>query len=281
MIFTMHPVTFRKERAPYMNRQFDKQVKQIKKEEQKLLNRKENSILKASVEPVADKIQSYIPGKLKAALEAAFHKGFLLVFEKGNIYIEKTYDKDKIQLEYDLNDYALGKSAERKYRKRLDKYSKHSQMINSSISVIEGGVLGAFGIGLPDIPLFLSLVMKSVYEIALSYGYDYETEEEKAYILLLICTAMTKQKRQKEFYQKLEALGDSMDCKIMTEINLEDQIKTTAGILSESLLTAKFIQGIPVVGAVGGFVNYNIIRKISKFAGVMYKKRYYMNRQRG
>ena len=52
-----------------MRRQFDKQVKQIKKDEYKLLNKKENPLLKASIEPVADKIQSYIPGKLKTALE--------------------------------------------------------------------------------------------------------------------------------------------------------------------------------------------------------------------
>lgn len=263
-----------------MKRQFDKQVKQIKKEENKLLNKKENPLLKASIEPVADKIQSYIPNKLKTALETAFYKGFRLVFEKGYIYIEKTYDKDKIQLEYDLNNYAIDKVTNRKYLKRLDRYSKQSQMFNSSISVLEGGVLGALGIGLPDIPLFLSLVMKSVYEIALSYGYHYETEEEKAYVLLLICTAMTKQEQQKEFYQKLEKLGEDIDYKIIPEINLDEIIKTTAGILSESLLTAKFIQGIPLIGAVGGLVNYSIIRKISKFAGVKYKKRYYMNKQK-
>ncbi len=255
-----------------MRRQIDQQVKQIKKEENKLLNKKENPLLKASIEPVADKIQSYIPGKLKTALETAFYKGFRLVFEKGYIYIEKTYDKDKIQLEYDLNNYAIDKVTKRKYLKRLDRHSKQSQMFNSSISVLEGGVLGVFGIGLPDIPLFLSLVMKSVYEIALSYGFHYETEDEKAYILLLICTAMAKHEQQKEFYQKLEKLGGDIDDKMI--------IKTTAGILSESLLVAKFIQGIPLVGAVGGFVNYNIIRKISKFAGVKYKKRYYMNKQK-
>lgn len=263
-----------------MNRQFDKQVKKIKREELNLLKKKENFLYKKTIEPVADKIQGYIPGKLKNALETAFYKGFWLVFEKGNIYIEKTYDKDKIQLEYDLNNYAIGKRTEKKYMKRLDRYSIQSQMINSSISVIEGGVLGALGIGLPDIPLFLSLVMKSVYEIALSYGYQYETEEEKAYILLLICTAMTKQERQKEFHQKLEKLGESIDSGIVTEIDLEEHMKTTAAILSEALLTAKFIQGIPLVGAVGGIVNYNIIRKISRFAGVKYKKRYYMNKQK-
>ncbi|WP_394525929.1 EcsC family protein [Lacrimispora sp. JR3] len=261
------------------NRQFDKQMKRIKKEEENLLKKKENSFYKAAIGPVADKMERFIPGKLKAALETAFYKGFRLVFEKGNFYIEKTYDKDKIQLEYDLNNYALGKRTERKYMKRLDRYSMQSQRINSSISVIEGGVLGALGIGLPDIPLFLSLVLKSVYEIALSYGYNYETQEEKAYILLLIRTAMTKQEKQKEFNQKLEELGACIDSGIVSEIDLEESIKTTSSIFSEALLTAKFIQGIPVVGAVGGIVNYNIIRKISRFAGVKYKKRYYMKEQ--
>ncbi len=57
-------------------------------------------------------------------------------------------------MEYDLNNYAIEKRAEKRYLKRLDQHSKQSRLINSSISVIEGGVLGAFGIGLPDIPLF-------------------------------------------------------------------------------------------------------------------------------
>lgn len=261
-----------------MNRQFNKQMKQIKKEEQKLLHQKENRLMQTTITPVVDKIQGYIPNKLKTTLEMAFYKGFWLVFKKGNIYIEKTYNKDKIQLEYDLNNYALGKSSSRKYINKLDRYANQSKRINSSISVIEGGVLGFLGIGLPDIPLFISLIMKSIYEIALSYGYHYETKEEKAYILLLIKVAMTKGERQQEFNQMIDLLGENIDSNIITEIDLEENIKVTANILSEALLTAKFIQGIPFVGAVGGFVNYNIIRKISRYANIKYKKRYFLKK---
>ena len=32
--------------------------------------------------------------------------------------------------------------------------------------------------GLPDIALFTGLMLKGVYEIALSYGFDYDDEEE-------------------------------------------------------------------------------------------------------
>lgn len=121
--------------------------------------------------------------------------------------------------------------------------------------------------------------MKSIYEIALSYGYGYDTNNEKEYVLLLINGAMTNGGKQKEWNRKINELGDSIDQNIITDIDLEEQMKYTAGVLSDALLTAKFIQGIPVVGAVGGIVNYNIIRKINRFASLKYKKRYYLRKQ--
>lgn len=40
------------------------------------------------------------------------------------------------------------------------------------------------------------------------------------------------------------------------------------------MLTVKFIQGIPIIGVVGGVVNYSIIKKIGKYSSLKYKKRY-------
>ena len=37
-----------------------------------------------------------------------------------------------------------------------------------------------------DIPLFTAVLLKSIYEIALSYGFTYETEEEQCFILRII-----------------------------------------------------------------------------------------------
>ena len=45
------------------------------------------------------------------------------------------------------------------------------------------------------------------------------------------------------------------------------------------MLTAKFIQGIPIVGAIGGVVNYSIIKRIGEYASLKYKKRY-LNRKK-
>ena len=257
-----------------MNKILIQQMRQLEKQEQKMLNQPENSLMKTTVSPFMDKIQNKIPVKLKSTLDTAFYKGFQLVFEKGSSYIEKTYNKDKIEMEYDINNYAVDKKFTKRHFKKLDKQSGQSGMLNSTFSILEGGVLGLLGIGLPDIPLFLSVIVKTIYEISLSYGYQYNTAEEKTYILLLICGAITKGEKQKEFDRELELLGEKIDQNIVVDCNTEKQMKVTAGIFSDALITAKFIQGIPIVGVIGGVVNYSILNRVSKYTRIKYKKRY-------
>ncbi len=251
-----------------------KQLNAVLKQENKILEQKENTFIKANLKPIMDKIQEKIPKQLRSILDTAFFKGFQFVFEKGNTYIEKTYDKDKIQLEHDLNNYAIDKYSSREHMKNMDKQSNQSNNFNQSIAFIEGGVLGLLGIGIPDIPLFIAVIMKTVNEIALTYGYHYNTPEEKAYILYLICGAMTKEETQKNYNQKIDLLGQTLDTSNSYEFQLEDVIKETSSILSDTLLTTKFIQGLPVVGIIGGIINPTIINKIGRYAKVKYKKRY-------
>ena len=47
------------------------------------------------------------------------------------------------------------------------------------------------GIGLPDIPVFVGVLLKSVYEVALNFGYSYDTPEEKYFILKMVETALS------------------------------------------------------------------------------------------
>ena len=260
-----------------------KQLENIQEEEQKILNKKENTLLQENsflqgiqgkVLPFMDKLQGKIPPKLISTLDTAFYKSFQLVFEKGNTYIEKTYNKDKYQLEFDLNNYAVDKYTSKKYIHKLDNKSNQSKTLNISLTAVEGTVLGLFGIGLPDIPLFIAVIIRTIDEIALSYGYDYSTDGEKDYMMLIICAAMTKGEVQKDFDFKVDELGRNLETKVEFTVNVVDEMKKTARILSESLLTAKFIQGLPVVGVIGGVVNTYIVAKIGKYAGLKYKKRY-------
>ena len=257
-----------------MNHVYENQIKRLEKKEQRLLQRQESLLFRDKVKPVVNKIQDKIPPKLKSTLDTAFYKGFQLVFEKGTVYIEKTFNKERIEMEHDIKNYALNKQFSKKHVNQLDKHSKQTTLLNTSFSALEGGIMGLLGIGLPDIPLFLSVIMKTIYEVALSYGFRYDTPEEQAYILWLICASVAREEKQLEYRKELDNLSERLDHQIEIDIDLDNQMRDTAAVLSDALLTAKFIQGIPIVGAVGGVVNYTILNRIAKYAGIKYKKRY-------
>ena len=255
----------------------EKELNKINKKEKKLVGKKEGYI-KSKLNPISNKIEEVIPDKLRDNLQKAFYNGFKLVLKKGSKYIENLYDKEKIKVEHDISNYALSKKLNRKALKEIDKQSKRSKLINSAISTVEGSGLGLLGIGLPDIPIFIGVIIKSVYEIALSYGFDYEKEEELIYILTLISAALTIEEKQIKYNSKLDYLGRKIDLNIKIEENLEEVIKETSEVLSEALLIAKFIQGLPFVGVVGGLTNYNVINKLTTYGNLKYKKRFIENK---
>lgn len=255
-----------------------KNLNKLKKKEKKILKSKKN-IIDEKLEPLADKIDSYVPEGLKDTLDAAFYKAFKLVFEKGTKFIEMSYNKNKIRLNHNINDFAFRNATNRRTMRRLDKHAERSKFFNTSISTIEGAALGFFGMGLPDIPLFTSVILKTIYEISLSYGYLYELDDERLYILNLINAALTTGENQNKYNLRVDVISHNIDNDIIMDYNLDKEIIRTSKILSDSMLTAKFIQGIPVVGAVGSITNYKVINKISKYSSIKYKKRYLNNKQ--
>ena len=56
--------------------------------------------------------------------------------------------------------------------------------------------------------------------------------------------------------------------------NFDEEVREAASALSFSMLTAKFVQGLPVVGVVGGVTNLVTYRRIIGYVALKYKKRY-------
>lgn len=251
----------------------NKHLDKLHKREQKILNKKQG-IIEEKLEPLVDKVESKVPKTLKDALDSAFYKSFEIIFEKGTKYIEKLYNKNKIQINHNVNDYHVSRKADRKALKKIDRHAQKSAILNTSISTIEGAGLGFLGIGMPDIPLFTAMILKTIYEISLSYGFLYEIDEEKVYVLNIIKASLTSGETQHKYNLKVDKLADKIDNHINIVYDLDREIAHTARILSETMLTSKFIQGIPVVGVVGSISNYKIINKISNYASIKYKKRY-------
>lgn len=250
----------------------------LEKKEQKILSAKRN-MLDEKLEPLMEKVESKVPENVKSTMNSAFCKSFQLVFKNGTKYIEKLYNKGKIQSDHNMNDFKLNSTLNRKTLKKLDRHAVRANLLNTSISAIEGAGLGFLGMGLPDIPLFTAMILKTIYEISLSYGFVYELDDEKIYILNLICASLSKGEEQRRFNDRVDEISTKIDGHFLLDNKLEEEISRASKVLSDSMLASKFVQGIPVVGVVGSFTNYKIINKISSYSAIKYKKRYLNNKK--
>lgn len=261
-----------------MKNLFEEHLKEIEAKENHFLHAKDDSYFNTKVNPLLDKVRAKIPPTLKNTLDKAFFKAFELIFEKGIDVIEKTYNKDRILVDYDINNLAVKRKVTKKHLGDMDKPAALSSRFNSAFSAVEGSVLGVLGIGLPDIPLFLALIIKSMNEVALSYGFSYEREEEKAFICILLQAALAPGAEKPLLNSKVDEIAAQIDSGNPPRLDVKEEMKAASSSFSEALLTAKFIQGMPIIGAVGGFVNHSYIKKITAYARVKYQKRYLLKK---
>lgn len=226
-----------------------------------------------------NQLEKIVPAGLQDKLNLAFNKGFYIVFDKGVSIIEKTYTKDTYEQDYKINEYAANV---RQSRKSLRVFKKKAQLANTKnklISGVEGVVLGALGVGLPDIPLFIGVLLKSIYEIALSYGFQYDTEEEKIFILKLIETSMYYGPDYKSKDDEVNKMIDLLNHQVsLGEANFSNAVDAAANALSDELLYMKFLQGIPIAGIIGGLSDITCQHMVTEYALIKYQRRFLLNK---
>ncbi|WKY45195.1 EcsC family protein [Eubacteriaceae bacterium ES2] len=256
------------------NKKIISELKKIEKREDRIRDRQKSRMLQENIDPLLEKVEAKIPPKLEASLKTAFLKSFTLVFDKGLPYIEKTINDNKIKGQHCQNNEAVENRMSRRHFRKMKRSAGQGALVNQSLSAVEGGALGILGIGIPDIPIFIAMILRTLSEIASHFGYPDKSDAEKCYMLLLICGAMTKDARQADYDENINKLGQQIDTYDAVAIDLTDYIEDTSAVLSKTLLTTKFIQGLPIVGIIGGLANPFILNKISVYAELKYQKRY-------
>ncbi len=295
--------------------------------EWKLLERQEEALRRAAQKESMPKWKSALTDKVPKAvfdnLQKAFGKAFWVVFEKGTGIIEKTYDRASIQEDCQVREFAFQVKASRKTLKKARKDAGAGNLRNLAITSAEGIGLGILGIGLPDIVMFVGVLLKGVYETALQYGYPYDSDEERYFILKLMETAVSRGdaweagndevdrliegncKGKREDFGDVSNAGEetgagtvaedslalgaeaasgadinrNVDSKAEWPEKVRAQISRTADAFAVDMVLLKFIQGLPVVGIVGGAGNPLYYSKVIKYAELKYRKRYLMRLQ--
>ena len=86
------------------------------------------------------------------------------------------YKKDELSKDFRMRDFSIGINSQKDYF-WLNARSDLNSLTTLLASAVEGVGLGALGIGMPDIVLFTSVVLRGCYETALRYGFTYDTPE--------------------------------------------------------------------------------------------------------
>ena len=218
-------------------------------------------------------LEQKIPEKVYTGLEATFCTGFAMVFRHGRKIIELTYKKEDLRQEHLLRDRAVQTEASRRDFKQMQNNVRKAEIRNMAATTAEGMALGALGVGMPDVVLFLATLLKGIYETALHYGFEYETPEEQYLILRMMSASLKTGRVWLREDDKVEELlrGDTV---AVTEEILQEQVRRTASAFAVDMLVLKFIQGMPVVGFLGGAANPVYYRKVMEYVRRKYRKRY-------
>ena len=222
-----------------------------------------------------DGLRRKIPQKAIQALEGAFKKGFFYLFDKGTPLLEKISAVDKAMEESAAYRRSLQLMIHPQTLKAIDKRAGSRISLSKNISAIEGAGLGVIGVGLPDIPVLLAMLLKTAYEIAAVYGIDFRDDDERPYTLAPLKTAFSTGETQQAYSLACDELGKTIDDEELLDPHVsENDLEEVSQVLAGDMLVAKFVQGQAVVGAIGGIVNYRLINKIARVARFKYKKRF-------
>ncbi len=230
-------------------------------------------------------VEKKVPATLQKTLETAFTKAFVAVFEKGSGLIEKTYRKQRHERLFREHERDIHKEGfNGKSLRRFERQAKRTAAKNLTITTVEGIGFGIVGLGIPDIPIFVSVMLKSIYEIALSYGFSYSTDKEKLFILKLIDAALksgeTLRKKDKDMnklirrYFEEEETAEAETDPFVVELQIKRQIDSSAEALSHELLYGKFLQGSTFIGVIGGTADFTCLKRITDYATLKYKRRF-------
>ncbi len=216
-----------------------------------------------------------IPEKAKEALTRAFAKGLALVLDKGDGLILRGVDADKIRRIFETQNQTAHPKLHAKQIRAAGAQARQIRRKGAGAALAEGAALGILGIGLPDIPIFLGVLLRGVYQIALSYGAQIHTEDERVYLLLLLsCAAAPSREKQ----VRLDRLAKQLISGEAISETRQFVQQEAAEALAQGMLTIKFIQGLPLIGVVGGVYNLPLYRRITGYAELAYQKRYLWKR---
>jgi uncharacterized protein (DUF697 family) len=138
----------------------------------------------------------------------------------------------------------------------------------------EGAITGAGGIllGLADFPIWLTLKMKMLFEIAAIYGKDVKNLKERIYILYVFELTFSSQQHRNTIFEIVNKWSE-YEKQLPDDLNAFDWLKFQQEY-RDYIDIAKLLQLVPGIGAaVGAVVNHRLTNKLGITAMNAYRLR--------
>jgi uncharacterized protein (DUF697 family) len=212
---------------------------------------KKPSILNRMSKQAQKKVNDMIPDKVHIALTEAM-KGMVHATLTGSDFTTK-----KTQ--------GIGLSLFEKDEKLKEKLNTYRRT-----ATIEGAGTGAAGflVGLADFPLFLTIKMKFLFEVASIYGFDTREYEERLFLLYVFQLAFSKDEAKKNTFDMIEQWEQQRNhLKELDWRTFQQEYRDYIDLI-------KLLQMIPGLGAVvGAFANYRLTEHLGETAMNAYRLR--------
>lgn len=216
--------------------------------------RKRPSFWNRTTKKVQKKVNTIIPEKVHRAITKAIKEITRAVIFGSGFTTRKPREVDSLE------------ASEAKIKERINFYS--------SSAAVEGAAtgFGGFLFSMADFPLWLTLKMKMLFEIASRYGYDTKDYKERVYILYIFQLTFSSQQHRNMIFENMEN-WELIKEQLPDDLNTFDW-RTFQLEYRDYIDLAKLLQLIPGVGAIAGaFVNHKLTNKLGKTAMNAYRMR--------
>jgi hypothetical protein len=251
---------------------FDKEWNALEREEKRFLDKRRGS----HGSKLNDLLEDKVPDSLRSTLDSAFTTAFKTIFKRGTWLIDKTYHEDDSRRTYATNAQAAKKRPIHRNLKQFSKRARAKGNQNTAVSTAAGIGMGVLGIGIPDIAVLTGTMLRSVYQIALQYGFDHRDEMERYFILLIIEAAFSHDRHLDDINETVNEFCSSPA--IPVDYDIDTHIRSTAQSMSDEMLYMKFLQGMPIIGVVGGAYDAVYTRNLATYANLKYRRRFLLQR---
>jgi len=164
--------------------------------------------------------------------------------------------------------------------KTMNQVSEDLKKGRKNIASVQGATTGIGGIFTlaADIPLLLGLSLKTLQEIAITYGYDPTERKERIFIVKCMQFASADVVGKKAILNELSSYYDEsrVTAEMISQLQGWREVVFT---YRDQFGWKKLLQMIPVAGMVfGAFTNRSMIQDVSEAGIMLYRKRRIMER---